>query len=115
MEFLFILTTKNVANFKPVDFVSVGIGPLHYDTKFVENREPHKRLTNDIKFLAERMRARMPPLMVSHKDKIKKIINFMTNHPRMTPNLQNSLCEVIKEKANDASIFSKTSKHDSKL
>ena len=98
---------KNISNFHAIDFISVGIGPLHYSSMFVEQGEPDERLTNDMKFLAKRMGVKMPPLMVAHKDEIRIFNQFMTNHVKLNANLQTKLCQLFKLKANGTTIFPK--------
>ena len=101
-------THKNVSSYKPVEFVSVGIGPLFYGAgKYVEEGDPDVRLKNDIRLMAEQMKVTMPPLMIAHKDERRIFNDFMTNNSKLTKKKIEDLCAIFKEKANGMTIFPK--------
>jgi hypothetical protein len=56
----------NQALFDPIaGFVAVRVGPLNYDSKFVENGPPDPKLKGDMLFLVLRMKLRGPPLHIA--------------------------------------------------
>ena len=49
------------------NFNSIGIGKLKYSEQFVEKGEVYKRIrVKDIRFMAKKIKLRMPPLSISH-------------------------------------------------
>ena len=65
----------NLSHFKPLDsFVSVGVGPLCFSQHYIDIGEPDQQLKGDIKFIANKMNVRFPPMPVSTKEE-KKIFN----------------------------------------
>jgi len=52
----------NVSEYKPLDFVAVGVGPLSHDNDYVTKGPPAEFLHGDLRFLGERMGVKYPPM-----------------------------------------------------
>lgn len=88
-------------------FVAVGVGPLNYDSKYVEQGGPHPNLAGDMKFLAERMKLTGPPLHVATKEE-KRIFNeFLKSCPKPTTKSWEQLAALYKTKADYKTVFPK--------
>jgi hypothetical protein len=98
----------NQALFDPIkDFVAVGVGPLNYDSKFVEHGEPHPNLTGGMLFLARKMKLKGPPLHVGHPREMHLFNEFLREHPRPTAKLWEELAALFKVKSDYETIFPK--------
>lgn len=76
---------QNVSAFKAKeDFVSVGIGPLSFDTRFVEKGDPDERLTGDALFLAQALGVKKPPMPVSDPVEKKMFNDKLSRRPKPT-------------------------------
>ena len=71
----------NVSEFKWLDFVAVGIGPLHFDDRFVTTGPPADNLKGDLKWAAERMGLKYPVLPPCSKKELGMIKRFCSEHP----------------------------------
>ena len=98
----------NQALFDPIkDFVAVGVGPLNYDSKFVDHGEPHPKLTGGLLFLARKMKLKGPPLHVAHPREMHLFNEFMREHPRPTAKTWDELAALFKFKSDYETIFPK--------
>ena len=90
-------------------FVAVGIGPLNCHEYFMENcDEPHPNLTGGMRFLAEWMHLRGPPLDLVHKDEFTIFNDFMRANPsRPTKKTWIALAKLFKLKADYSTTFPK--------
>ena len=89
------------------DFISVGIGPLHYSSNYIESGMPNDRLSPDIKFIAEQMNLKCPPLPIAHPHEKKIFSDYYGNHPNSTEANRKELAKIFLQKANCTSIFPK--------
>jgi len=98
----------NQSLFKPIEgFVAVGVGPLNYDPKFVEEGLPDPKLNGDMLFLAERMRLKGPPLHIAHVNE-KRIFNqHMADNPKPSSKTWEQLAEKFKDKSDYVTVFPK--------
>ena len=92
----------NILQFKSVqNFDSIGIGELKYSEQFVEKGEVDERIrVRDIRFMAEKMKLRMPPLPISHWEEIKIFNDFMKENNTLSNSKCVDLAELYKEKCN---------------
>lgn len=98
----------NMTQFKPVEnFVAVGIGPLYYDSDYVDKGEANKQLTGEILFMAERMEVVCPPLHVAGPHEKKIFNDFMVSNPKPSRKTWYELAKVFKAKTNYTTIFPK--------
>jgi hypothetical protein len=89
------------------DMISVGIGPLTYDKKYVvQADEPDAILKGDRYFLAKQMGLKYPIMHIGSVAEIKIFNEFMKNHSLTTTNLK-TLVEVFKNSANGKDVFYK--------
>jgi hypothetical protein len=88
------------------DFVSVGIGPLTYNPRFVEFGDPAEHLTGDLEFMASQMNLKYPILPIGSKEEVK-IYNEFVKNKKPTPTNLEKLCEIFKEKSDGINIFPK--------
>jgi hypothetical protein len=99
--------------FSPVeDFVAVGIGPLNYDDEYVhkigEGETPDPNLSGELRFLAERMRLRGPPLDMGHPNEMKIFHDFMKEHAgKLSGKNLKFLSAIYKRKSDYKTIFPK--------
>jgi hypothetical protein len=100
---------KNTMIFKGLDdFISVGIRPMTYDSRFVEKSDvPSANLSNDLKFIAQQMKIKYPITPVNSKVE-KRIYNdfFVNNRP--TNKTYEELAEIYREQADGVNVFYKT-------
>ena len=90
------------------DFISVGIGPLTYDERFVELSEvPAAHLKGDIRFIASQMHLKYPALPIDSVEEVKIFRDFIQNNKPTRANIER-LCQVFKEKSDGKIIFPKT-------
>jgi hypothetical protein len=54
----------NLMDYKPVDFISVRVGPLNFSEKHVNVGKPTKLLSRDYRFIAEMEGVELPPLPI---------------------------------------------------
>lgn len=99
---------KNVSAAKwKEDFVSVGIGPLNYDERFVQfSPKPAPFMTGDMLFLAERMKLKYPLLPLSTKAEFKILDDYLLNNKPTTSNIE-KLAQIYNTKSNGKDIFPK--------
>jgi hypothetical protein len=98
----------NQALFDPIaGFVAVGVGPLNYDSKFVEIGPPDPNLKGDMLFLALRMKLRGPPLHIAHPREMHLFNEFLKEHPRPSAKGWEDLAKLFKEKSDYLTIFPK--------
>lgn len=89
------------------DMTSVGIGPLTYDPKYVEQSdEPAPCLKGDRWFMAKQMRLKYPILHIGSIAEIKIFNEFMKTHTLTAANLR-KLAEIYKNMANGIDVFYK--------
>jgi len=89
------------------DMVSVGIGPLTYDPKYVvQASEPDAVLKGDRYFMAKQMQLKYPILHIGSVAEIKIYNEFMKDHSLTPANLKR-LAEIYKDSANGKDIFYK--------
>lgn len=91
------------------DFVAVGIMPLwNEDTDFVEvAEEPHPELTGDLRFVAERMKVRCPPIHLATKEEWKIFKEFIRSKKQLGDTEWVELAKIFKERTNCTDIFPK--------
>ena len=79
--------------------MSVGIGESNYPLSFVEKGEPDERIRiRDIKFMAEKMNLKMPPLPISHWEEIRIFNDFMKENNKLSPQKCIELATIFKKK-----------------
>lgn len=99
---------NNQCLFKPIKgFVAVGVGPLNYDSKYVEEGDPDKNLVGDMKFLAERMKLRGPPLHVCTHHERKIFNECLKTHRKPTARSWDELASLYKVQADYKTVFPK--------
>jgi len=97
----------NVSQFKPLEFVSWGLGPLTFDPRYVEKGPPARHLKGDLRFMAERMEVIYPPIPPSTPKELGIIKEFCQNHPgQKMVDIQN-LCVKFKQLTDGVSVFPK--------
>ena len=90
------------------DFISVGIGPLTYDERFVELSDvPAAHLKGDLRFIASQMKLKYPALPIDSVEEVKLFRDFIKNNKPTRANIER-LCQVFKEKSDGKIIFPKT-------
>lgn len=97
----------NILAFKPTEFVAVGIGPLSYDAKYVDTGEPMAHFKGDLKFLAERMKLKCPPLPLSTKEEHVIYNNYLKSHPQPASKNWDELAQIFKGRVDGKTIFPK--------
>lgn len=65
-------------------FVAVGAGPLDYDPAYVQHGAADEKLVEDMKFLAEQMKLRGPPLHIATKEEKRIFNDFLKYQPSPT-------------------------------
>lgn len=99
---------NNVLQFKPVkDWVAVGIGPLSYSTAYVDPGKPDPSLKGDLRFVAQQMRLKLPPMPIATPKEIKIYNDFRLQHPGMTPSDCRELARKYKLLSNGTTTFPK--------
>ena len=101
---------KNVLNFKTKkDFVSVGIGPLSFDEKFVQKSEtPAKCLKGDLYFVAKQMRLLYPLRLMGTAEECKIYSEFFgKGQNKPTVESFTSLAVTYNRLSNGTTIFPK--------
>ena len=100
----------NLSQFRHVEnFVSVGIGPLFYDERFVTKGEPNEILSGDAHFVAKQMGVKCAPRGFSKSmPKERKIFNdFLEKHPNPSPSQFEELAAVFLQETNCKTVFPK--------
>ena len=99
----------NLSEFEHVkDFVSVGIGPLCYDKRFVSEGEPDKRLVGDALFVATQMKVTCPPRDIQSPEERKIFNDFLEKHAGEPKSKQfEQLASIYLEATDCKSIFPK--------
>jgi len=97
----------NILAFKPTEFVAVGIGPLSYDLKYVDTGEPMPHFKGDLKFLAERMKLKCPPLPLSTKQEHLIYNDYLKSHPQPATKNWDELAQIFKNITNGKTVFPK--------
>ena len=97
----------NVSQFKPLDFVAWGLGPLSFDPRFVEKGAPADHLKGDLLFMAKRMEVKYPPLPPCTEQEFGMIKNFCASHPGQTTVEIERFCETFRQKSDGKSVFPK--------
>lgn len=98
----------NQTLFQPIEgFVAVGVGPLNYDERYVEEGEPHENLSGDMRFLAKRMKLVGPPLHISTYEERRIFNSFMRNHPKPNSKTWLDMAALFKGKADYKTVFPK--------
>ena len=97
---------QSVFHGKP-DMVSVGIGPMTYNQRYVEHAsEPDANLTGDRRFMAKQMKLRYPILHIGSRQEIRIFNDFMKENNATEANFQ-KLAEIYKNAANGKDVFYK--------
>jgi hypothetical protein len=90
------------------DFVAVGFGPVSFDTDSVEpSDEPHPNLTGNLRWLAARMKVKLPPLNVSGKREKQFCNNYFRDNPKPTTTKLKELSRMFKAEADGIDMFPK--------
>jgi hypothetical protein len=98
----------NQAQFEPVkDYVAVGIGPLNYNDDYVTKGPPDPLLKGDLRFVADRMRLKCPPMPVAHPREKKMFNDHMKAHPKPTDKDWRELAKRFKQQSDCKIIFPK--------
>ncbi|KAL7529943.1 hypothetical protein ACHAXR_003236 [Thalassiosira sp. AJA248-18] len=97
----------NVSEYKMVDFVSVGVGPLSFNENYVKMGEPGDGIKGDLFFMPERMRVKYPPLPPCTKKEFGMIKTFCANHPHPKQAEIQQLCKRFNAESNGIDIFPK--------
>jgi len=99
----------NVLSFKGIEgFVSVGIGPLTYDERYVICGAPKSQLTGNLRSLARRMGTTLPLLPPCTKAERSYIKRFLACKPQYKDKDLVGLCEKFRMKADgksESSLF----------
>jgi hypothetical protein len=97
---------QSVFHGKP-DMVSVGIGPMTYNQRYVEHAsEPDANLTGDRLFMAKQMKLRYPILHIGSRQEIRIFNDFMKENNATEANFK-KLAEIYKNAANGKDVFYK--------
>ena len=97
----------NVSEFEPLEFVSVGVGPLSHNEDYVTKGKPADCLGDDLHFMAGRMEVVYPPLPPSSQTEFGIIKRFCTATPEPKEADIRRLCKTFKSKSNGRDIFPK--------
>ena len=90
------------------DSIAVGFGPVSFDTDYVEpSDEHHANLTGNLKWLAARMKVKLPPLNVSGKKEKKFCNDYSCDNPKPTTTKLKELAKRFKAEADEIEIFPK--------
>ena len=98
----------NLHSFRPIrGFQSIGIGPLCLSEDCIETREPGECLTGDMRFIANKMKVKYPPMPVGTVRE-KEIFNqfIRSNQAHSAPQWRNLVC-TYHQKSDGISIFPK--------
>ena len=100
---------KNITNFKGKEgFISVRIGPLCYDEKYVMMGEPAEALSGDLHFIAKQQGLKYPLHHLGWSRKELKMYNdFMASVEKPTMRQMEKLSERYKEQSNGTSVLPK--------
>jgi hypothetical protein len=100
---------KNMSYFQgKKDFISVGIGPLCYDSQYVHLSDtPANILKGDYYFIAKQMGLLYPLLHIGSREEINIFTNFMMQRPKATMKDFEELARIFKTKADGIRIFPK--------
>ena len=99
---------KNISLIKPVDdFVAVGIGPLWFSDDYVEKGQPDPHLTEDAKFLAQKMHVRCAPQPPAYPSEFKIINDYLKDHPKPKDVDWRELAKIFKSRSDCKAIFPK--------
>lgn len=74
---------QNGLDFKPTNFISVGMGPKHLDPLCVRRGPPSPGASPDIDFMARRVCLERPPLPFSTKGEFKKLNQQACDDPNV--------------------------------
>jgi hypothetical protein len=97
----------NVSNYEPLDFVSVGVGPLSLNPKYVEKGDPADCLRGDLLWMADKMGVKYPPLPPSTQREFGMIKNFCSQNPQPKQADYDRFCETFKSQSNGVDVFPK--------
>lgn len=100
---------KNMSYFQgKKDFISVGIGPLCYDSQYVHLSDTKANiLKGDYYFIAKQMGLLYPLLHIGSREAINIFTNFMMQRPKATMKDFEELARIFKTKADGIRIFPK--------
>ena len=90
-----------------LDFVAVGVAPLSLNEDYVTKGKPAEGLSNDLHFMAERMRVEYPPLPPSSKREFGMIKSFLRDHPQHKVADVQRLCKMFKAQSNGNDVWPK--------
>jgi hypothetical protein len=99
----------NLSMFKRCEeFDPVGIGPLwREDTPFVTLGVPDKRLSGDLRSVAERMKVQCPPTPMGTKEELRIFRDFVFSKPRPKTADWVALAKIFKENTDCKTVFPK--------
>jgi hypothetical protein len=90
------------------DFVAVGFGPVSFDKDCVDlSEEPHPNLTGNLRFLACKMKVKLPPLNVSGKREKQFCNDYCRDNPKPTTTELKELARMFKAEADGIDLFPK--------
>jgi len=73
---------KNLLDFKPTDFVAVGIGPVSFYPDNVDKGPSMAGSSKDLTYMAERMNIAVPPLPPSTKAEFQLFTHLIKDNPK---------------------------------
>jgi hypothetical protein len=89
-------------------FVAVGFGPVSFDEDYVDlSEEPHPNLTGSLRWLAIKMKVKLPPLNVSGKREKQFCNDYFRGNPKPTTAKLKELARLFKAEANGIDMFPK--------
>ena len=97
----------NMSEHSPLDFISVGVGPLSLNKDYVTVGEPGKDLKDGLYFMAKQMKVKYPPLPPSTPKEFAMIKKFCTDHPQPKQIDIKKLCKRFNNESNGTTIFPK--------
>ena len=97
----------NVSEYKPLDFIAVGVSRLCLNEDYVDKGEPGDSLTGDLRWVAQQQGLKYPPLPPSTKEEFAMIRQFCKDHPKPTRSDIHTLCKSFKARSNGIDIFPK--------
>lgn len=98
---------KNISYFcGKSDMISVGIGPLSYDSTYVVKGKPDENLKGDLYFIAKQMGLKYPILHIGSSAEIKLFNEFMMSNKGTKANFK-ELARIFRDKADGKNIFFK--------
>jgi hypothetical protein len=100
---------QNGFDFKPTNFVGVGIGPMHLDPLYVRLcGPPLPGMSPDADFMAQRMCLECPPLPFSTKDEFQKFNQQICDNPHVNSKWFKEKASEYRDLANGKMMFPKT-------